>query len=209
MSILPDANSLDELIQTRKTGKEQFLGSGQSQPPTLLEFWQWSASDLVSNTTRGRLAEFIVAYALGLASGLRREWDAFDLKTKFGLKIEVKSCAYLQSWKQAKLSPITFRIPKTRAWDESENIRSEESVRQADIYVFAILAHEKKVTLNPLDLDQWHFYLIPTSILNERIGSQYSITLKLLRTMTTQTRFEDLPKAVEELEILLLKNVHR
>ena len=56
---------------------------------TLLDFWSWSASDLVSNATRGRLAEFIVANALGVESGIREEWAAYDLATATGIKIEV------------------------------------------------------------------------------------------------------------------------
>ena len=47
---------------------------------------------------RGCLAEFIVASALRLGDGVRDEWGAFDLLTKSGAKIEVKSAAYLQSW---------------------------------------------------------------------------------------------------------------
>ena len=78
---------------TRKTGEERFHLSGQPTGPVLLDFWRWSVSDLVSNATRGRLAEYIVASALGLATGVRSEWDAFDLLTPAGLRIEVKSSA--------------------------------------------------------------------------------------------------------------------
>jgi hypothetical protein len=66
---------------------------------TLLDFWQWAYSDLLSNTNRGRLAEFIVARALSLGlTDVRIEWDAVDLVTPTGVKVEVKSAAYLQSW---------------------------------------------------------------------------------------------------------------
>ncbi|HET9365948.1 MAG TPA: hypothetical protein VFP71_13140 [Candidatus Angelobacter sp.] len=69
-----------------KTGQELFLGVNVNL--TLLNFWQWAASDLVSNTTRGLLAEFIVAAALGLTSEPREEWRSFDLLTTSGRKIE-------------------------------------------------------------------------------------------------------------------------
>jgi hypothetical protein len=47
----------------------------------LIEFWQWSISDLVSNVSRGVLAEFIVAKALEIntVSNVRDEWAAYDL----------------------------------------------------------------------------------------------------------------------------------
>ncbi len=31
------------------------------------------------HTLRGRVAEFLVAQALGVAGGVRKEWDSFDL----------------------------------------------------------------------------------------------------------------------------------
>jgi len=74
-----------------------------SQPSGL----RCSLSDLVSNATRGRLAEFIVAQALNVdTSGVRDEWAAYDLLTSSGIKVEVKSAAYLQSWAQRRHSNI-------------------------------------------------------------------------------------------------------
>src|SRR4051794_33883063 len=110
---------------TRKSGQETFHADGEPLGFDLLSFWQWMASDLVSNPTRGRLAEYIVARALGLAlDDIREEWAAFDLETKTGMRIEVKSAAYLQSWHQAQESAINYVIRKTRAWDAEKNIHS-------------------------------------------------------------------------------------
>ena len=57
------------------------------------EFWEWAYDDLLTNTTRGVLAEYIVATALGVADTKRREWDQYDLKTADGDGVEVKSSA--------------------------------------------------------------------------------------------------------------------
>lgn len=109
---------LDRTIATRKSGCERFIDGSQELDFDLLSFWQWSASDLLSNATRGILAEYLVARALDAdPEGVRDEWAAYDLKTKDGVKIEVKSAAYLQSWHQEKLSRVSFVVPKTRAWD--------------------------------------------------------------------------------------------
>ena len=84
-----------------KQGDEQFCADGKGLGYTVKDFWTWSVSDLVTNITRGRLAEFIVAKALGVSTDIvRYDWDSFDLTTPAGLKIEVKSAAYLQSWPQ-------------------------------------------------------------------------------------------------------------
>ena len=45
------------IIVELKSGSEPFLMSGQPLTANLLDFWRWSASDLVSNATRGVLAE--------------------------------------------------------------------------------------------------------------------------------------------------------
>ncbi len=203
---MTDPDQLAHRAAERKTGEERFHLSGQPTGPVLLDFWQWSVSDLISNATRGRLAEYIVASALGLASEVRSEWDAFDLETSTGLRIEVKSCAYLQSWKQKKLSNITFATPRTRAWSADTGVMEKEAKRQADLYIFALLAHStSKQTLDPLDLDQWHFYPVATKVLNERTRSQHSITLKSLQKLCPDPKhYNDLQATVAQFEANLL-----
>ena len=61
---------------TRKTGHEPFHHNGKTYLPTLLDFWQWSCSDLVNNVLRGQLAEFLVACALGVAEETQPGWNA-------------------------------------------------------------------------------------------------------------------------------------
>ena len=190
---------LKRLAAERKIGTEPFHVNGQRLDFDLLGFWQWCVSDLVSNATRGRLAEYIVACALGLPEqGIRDEWASFDLKTLSGIKIEVKSSAYIQSWDQKKLSPITFRTPKTRAWDADTGLMDIEAKRQADVYVFALLAHTDQETIDPLNLDQWRFYVVPTAILDARVRSQHSITLNSLEKLVDTIPFSDLAQVVEK-----------
>ena len=54
-----------------KPAQESFRSGNGNAGFALLNFWQWTASDLVSNSTRGVLAEFLVARALGLDTGVR------------------------------------------------------------------------------------------------------------------------------------------
>lgn len=182
-----------------KTGNEPFHSDGESRLFVLKDFWGWYASDLVDNATRGCLAEFLVAKALDAVSSdsVREQWAAFDLRTPTGTKVEVKSAAYIQSWSQKTLSKIQFVIPKTRAWSPDTNELKKASLRQADVYVFALLAHQTKTEIDPLNVRQWRFYVLPTSELNARKRSQHSITLKSLESLTGSIEFEDLAKAVE------------
>jgi len=52
---------------------------------------KWSSSELLRNALRGVLAEFVVASTIDILDKSREEWDAYDLKAKNGLKIEIKS----------------------------------------------------------------------------------------------------------------------
>jgi len=86
---------MDELKQIKavpKSGREHLSFEGQNINYSLMDFWRWSTSDILSNATRGRFAEFIVGTAIGLnPENVRDEWDAYDLKTEEGIKIEVKT----------------------------------------------------------------------------------------------------------------------
>lgn len=146
----------------------------------LQEFHQWAYSDVLANTQRGVLAEYIVAKALGIEDKGRVEWDAFDLVTKEGIKIEVKSSAYLQTWQQKGLSKISFGIQPTKGWNATTNEYSKELIRQADMYVFCLLHHKDQATVNPLNMDQWTFYVLETKVLNEKCGLQKTIGLNSL-----------------------------
>ena len=185
--------NLHQIIPTRKSGKEVLYSSAGKTDIALIDFWQWSVSDLLSNATRGRLAEFIVANALGIAGKVRNEWDPFDLQDHDGTKLEIKTSAYLQSWFQNKLSAIQFDIKPTREWDAGTNTYIGNARRQSDFYNFCLLHHQDKLTVDPLNLDQWTFYLLPTRILNEKMPLQKSISLTRLK------KLESLPSSYHEL----------
>lgn len=174
------STNLARMAVTRKTGSERLHAGGHDLGHDLLGFWRWSTSDLVSNATRGVLAEYLVACALGLEGGLRTEWDAFDLRTGDGTTVEVKSSAYLQSWHQARESAISFDIRPTLGWDATTNTSAATARRQAAVYVFALLHHRDKATVDPLDAAQWTFHVLPTAILDARLLAQQRLGLSTL-----------------------------
>jgi hypothetical protein len=90
-----------------------------------------------------------------------------------------------------------FRIPKTRAWDPNTNELEADSRLQVEVYVLAILAHGEKPTLNPLDVSQWRFYVVPTSTLDTRTRSQHSITLRSLEKIGLPVDYRGLAVAVK------------
>ena len=177
-------NALARLHPTRRSGAERLHSNGRSLDLSLLDYWSWSASDIVSNAQRGVLAEFIVASAIGVdLKSVRNEWGAYDLTTPDGIRVEVKSAAFIQSWEQRDYSIISFNVPKTRGWNSDTNIQESESRRQAQVYVFALLAHKDKLTIDPLNVNQWIFFVLPTAVLDARKRSQTSITLRSLQSL--------------------------
>ncbi len=178
-------SGLKEIKATFKSGQELLTDNGSKTKYNLLDFWRWSVSDILSNATRGRFAEFIVGSVIGFnPENLRDEWNAFDLLLDGKIKIEVKSAAYIQCWNQKQYSPISFSIKPAKYWDPVTNIE-DETKRHADVYVFCHLKHTNQDTVDPLKMEQWDFYVLPTFRLDNYKRSQSSITLKSLQNMAS------------------------
>ena len=111
----------------RLTGDEHFTYEGSPINRLLNDFWAWQASDLLTNSIRGALAEYIVATALDIDGTYRmNDWHEYDLKY-CGKKIEVKSSAYLQSWERDRLSRISFNIYESRPFTASVPLLSSSA----------------------------------------------------------------------------------
>ena len=192
-----NSETLGYLRPLSKTGTEPFVDNGQPLAFDLRSCWQWFGSDILSNTMRGLIAEYLVARDLGVQDRIREEWAAYDLETLAGVKIEVKSAAYLQSWHQKALSTISFGISPTTAWNPETGIYEGSARRQADVYVFALLHHRDKRTVNPVDVAQWTFYVLATSVLNRRLPAQKQVSLSSLRKLgPEEVRFGNIAAAL-------------
>jgi len=197
---------LDEIKTTPKDPNESFRFNGCSLDFKLVDFWTWNQSDLIENRNRGVLAEFLVRQALGLDNPTRLEWDAFDLITADGLKIEIKSAAYIQAWKQKKYSSISFDIKPTKTL-LADNNYSTESTRQSDIYVFCLLHHQDQDTIDPMNLDQWTFFLTTTQILNRKLPKQKSISISTIETIPHEKcTFTELKERFEKIKSTVPNN---
>ena len=198
---MTDTNEvINDVIQTKPLRATTAFANGSDEAlngATVGDYWQWAYSDIIGNTDRGALAEFIVAKALGTTAPVRNGWAPYDLETPTGIKVEVKSSAYLQSWFQKRPSSPGFGIRKTLAWDPTTNEYDEEKRRQADVYVFCLLAHqEDKSTLNPLDLGQWEFYVVATAELDRAFGERSGISIAQVRELSPSYVFDEIAVAV-------------
>lgn len=182
-----------------KDGSEPVLDEYGVRRGDLLGFWRWGYSQTVDNTLRGVLAEYIVGLALGVVDGRgRTEWDAFDLVSPEGIRVEVKSSAYLQRWSQREPSTPALRIPQTNAWSHDTGGWEDDRLRQSDVYVFCVFTALDPETADPLDTRQWDFYVTSTAKLDAEVGTQKSNSLTQLkrRVQPVEAMFTELADAV-------------
>lgn len=182
-----------------------FMLDGAPLSITVSDFWRYALSDLVTNMNRGAVAEFIVETALA-GSDKRKElindFQPFDIMHR-GMKIEVKSSAYIQGYPgcKATLSTPRFSIRKKLFWNQNTNKLEGPPARHWNILVCALLS-EKTKRPEPLDLGQWEFYVLSEKRLeaNPTLAKGSSLTVKHLSALgISPCRYGELCKTVDAL----------
>ncbi|NMO01841.1 hypothetical protein HH308_11525 [Gordonia sp. TBRC 11910] len=142
------------------TGEERFTVIDSP----LREFWAYALSNLQENAARGLLAEYLVAKAVQ-ATGLRVEWDAYDVEAPDGTTIEVKASGHSQTWARVGPPVISFAGLPGKAGKKSWHAQSNTwtDVHIADVYVFAVHTTPEGEPYNGLDVAAWDFYVLPGS----------------------------------------------
>ena len=154
------------------------------------DFWQWGFSDLRQNVTRGILAEYLVAWAIGKDDLPRDPWKSYDLENVKGKRIEVKSAADVQDWTYGNLPP-KFIIKKTSLYDKHKGYEKEKKY-QADIYVLAHLVGDDRDAINPLDTNQWEFWILQQEEIVSLLKGKQSISISQLKKVKAPVTFHDL-----------------
>lgn len=181
------------------TGNEHLTSNGEDLCFNMLDYWQWAYSDLIDNTERGVFAEYIVKSALSLngpdTNQGSRWWHPYDLTGPSGLRLEVKSSAYIQGREQADFSKISFSIAPTKLYNEYADY-SIEAKRHSDVFVFCVW-NTKDRSSSPLNMDLWDFYVLSTSVLDQEKPDQRSISLSALLALSPKKcSFSELRKTI-------------
>lgn len=182
-------------------GAELFCVDKQTESFSVRDFWHFAFGDLLDNTRRGTLAEFIVARALGLNTDIPREdWSAYDLDYN-GTRIEVKASAYLQSWnlENGKISKPTFSIAPARVFDSQSGRCVGERCRNSDIYIFCCFTDTDAENYNILDLSRWDFYVALTSEIDRLFPTGKSLSLGNVSNIAEKTEYFLLKSIVDKL----------
>ena len=198
---------------------DQLHGEVQLPAVGMLDFWRWAFSDLLEDTLKGLYAEWLVGQLLGLPMphGGRPGYGNFDLRSSGGLRIEVKSSAYWQSWKLRNEDGSLKTAPEVDRWRPSAEkrisfggLRARDAVdrtRQdagykSDAYIFCLQCERDPARWDALDLRQWEFYFLSRSDLEALGVSNLSLTKlrTLCATMTARVFQERVPHLLAELE---------
>lgn len=178
-----------------------FVGGPESiNNKTVCDFWQWSFSDLMQNTTRGILAEYIVATLLEIDDNVRNPWYPFDLQLTDGRTIEIKTMSLLQAWKQKQLSTPKIVLVPTRKWEPETGEMEKESSFNAEIYIVCYFKARDHKLANPLDLNQWDFFVFTKKHIIQVLNGRKSISLKTLEKKGIKpVKAQDLQKIVQSI----------
>lgn len=125
--------------------------------------------------------------------------NAYDLLSPDGIRVEVKSSAYIQALEDDHLARISFRIAPAKDLDKNGSY-SDKSVyaRHSDVYVFCVWT-AKSCEQDILDLSLWDFYVISTRLLDQKVPNQKTITFQSLLSLNpVKTDFWNLHSVIKD-----------
>ncbi len=198
---MSDKYKYPAISPSQLSGQQAITGLNGEKLSTLSEYWSWAHSDLLGNTERGIFAEYLVRLSLKIQEP-RQAWGKYDLLYKDKIRIEVKSSAYIQTWAQDKLSAIKFSIQPSYGWNYENSSYEKEKKRQADIYIFCLLTCQEQAKIQPTDVSQWRFFVLPTKKLNAYSLTAKSISLNALKKLPVmECDFAQLKNTVDSIEL--------
>lgn len=163
------------------SGNEPFSHNGHPIGYTMEDFWRFQFSNIWE--MQDQVAEFLIAKALGLELPYNKNgWTLWDMNYQ-GKRIEIKTSAYYHSWRtDGKVSQQrTFSIAP--AYNKYKD-RESGSQRQNDVYVFCLNLGDNQESSNPLHLENWRFWVIPTSTINQLGKEQKKISLGRIKKLS-------------------------
>jgi len=180
MTFPPDGGVPSALI-----GNEVFTDAGAPLTLSVLDYWQWSESDLAGRAQHAKIAEFLVAFALGATQTAFDPELPYTLLDPRGIELVVSTHSDVNDWDHYKAPPIAFHrypysIPGVPFTEEAPE--GSEPAHHHRVHVFSLLVDTNPKTVNPLDVSQWRFYVVPTSFLSERWPGEQKVSLDQLAT---------------------------
>ena len=183
--------------------EEMFQYKGQ-ELFSVLDFWRYAYGQLegLSET----VAEFLVARALGIEKAENvNYWTAYDMAYR-NKRIEVKATSYVHPWNTSISKVRNFSIEPTNNsyWgNNTDDVNAGKKLsRQSEVYVFCLNSNTDIQKNNPLKVDDWIFYIVPTYEINiycKDNPEQKKISLNVIKRLAQNgVAFDELKNAVDE-----------
>ena len=185
--------------------EEMFRHKGQ-ELFSVLDFWRYAYGQLegLSET----VAEFLVARALGIEKAENvNYWTAYDMAYR-NKRIEVKATSYVHPWNTSISKVRNFSIEPTNNsyWgNNTEGVNGGKKLsRQSEVYVFCLNSNADIQNNDPLKVDDWIFYVVPTYEINiycenNQNSEQKKISLNVVKRLAQNgVTFDELKNAVDE-----------
>ena len=181
-------------------GNEYFTCHGKETELNVLGFWSYAFSNIMDK--EDEIAEYLVASALGMNAPTNKlYWTLYDILYK-DTRIEVKQSSYYHPWTTERSKSLKFDIAPRDGSERTEPFCEAGLHRQNDIYVFCIVDGGSFENSNPLNLDAWNFYVVPTSRINEKFSqTQKSTSLSVIENQFSDClcKYDELKLKVDEL----------
>jgi hypothetical protein len=179
--------------------KRFYSAHGAALDRTSLDFWRWAYSDLIQNITRGIVAEYLVSCAVGIESKPRDPWNYCDVITNHGTAIEIKATGFVQAWhyeqKPKRIVPAVVLKPTKRYDPENPTIAKDKTLN-ADKYVICYHKEEDMARADPMDVDQWSFWILDRKDIDVLLKTRKSITIASLRKNHQELDYSGLKDAL-------------
>jgi len=179
-------------------GNEKFIFNNNELDFGISDFWIFKYSNIYN--LQEVIAEFIVEKALNIEKPHNTDsWTLFDILYR-NCRIEIKETSYYHPWNEnGKISnQRCFGITKANGSYENNDIENKFE-RQNDIYVFCLNTGMTKETSNPMNLNNWEFYIVPTYVINEKCGNNKTISLNKVRQLTKAITYDKLKESIDNL----------
>jgi len=162
----------------------------------ILDLWKSKYSNIYN--MQDVIAEFLVEKALGIDKAQNTDyWTLYDILYR-DCRIEIKQTGYYHPWNEnGKISNIRrFGITMANSNYEFEELENKFE-RQNDIYVFCLNTGETKEDSNPMNIDNWEFYIMPTKIINEVCGDNKTIGLNKVREISKRVSYDKIKEIID------------
>ena len=169
-------SDLDQLRIVLRSGEEPFRGDGASL--RLIDYWRWSGSSLMDNTARGMLAEF------------SSRWPSVARKSHASSGNDSTCALHRASRSRSRAPPLSSR--GSRPLRVRSSLRSAATGWDPKTGQYIEKARRWRISTcfvswrapDPLDVDKWQFFVLPSAVLDDACRQQQTIRLGPLKQLS-------------------------